>query len=216
VNDFQFSVVDAQAKTHAASPTIRFTLAIRCEGAPVEAIVLRTQIRIEPQWRSYEAAEQELLVDLFGTPDRWNTTLHVLAWADVPVMVPAFDGETQVGVAVPCTYDFDVPATRFFSALSGGEIPLRFLFSGSIFRRADQSFTVEMVSWSSECGYRMPLQVWRSAMNACYGDSALLRLDREMFERLQRVRAKIGAHTWEQTFAHLLTDYGELSRSTLT
>jgi Family of unknown function (DUF6084) len=216
VNDFQFSVVDAEAKAHAASPTIRFKLAIRCQGAAVEAIVLRTQIRIEPQWRSYDAAEQDLLVDLFGTPDRWNTTLHALAWADVPVMVPAFDRETEVDVAVACTYDFDVAATRFFNAVAGGEIPLRFLFSGSIFRRSEESFLVEMLSWSSECGYRMPWRVWRSAMNACYGDSALLRVDREMFVQLQRVRAKIGAHSWEQTFAHLLADDRKLSRSTLT
>jgi hypothetical protein len=214
VNDFQFSVVDAQAKAHAASPTVNFKLAIRSHGEPVEAIVLRAQIRIEPHWRSYDAAEQELLVDLFGTPDRWNTTLHALAWTDVPVMVPAFDGETEIELGVPCTYDFDLAATRFFNGLAGGEIPLRFLFSGSVFYRGEKSFVVEMLSWSSECTYRMPLHVWRSAMSACYGDSALLRVNREMFLQLQRVRAKLGAPSWEQTFAHLLTDYGQLSRST--
>jgi hypothetical protein len=122
---------------------------------------------------------------------------HPFAWTDIPVMVPAFDGETEVDVNVPCTYDFDVTATRFFSEQDGGEIPLRFFFSGSIFRRAQQSFSVSMLSWQSECAYRMPLQVWRDAMKACYGDSVLIRIDRQTFERLIRDRIATGATSWD-------------------
>jgi hypothetical protein len=196
MSDLTFSIVGVEPKLHAASPTIRFILQIGGEGA--EAIVLRTQIRIEPQWRSYSDAEKPLLRDLFGTADRWDKTLHALAWADVPVMVPAFSGETLVDVNVPCTYDFDVTATRFFSAVEAGHIPLRFLFSGSIFRNGAQAFSVDRVSWSSECAYRMPHDVWRDAMRAYYGNSVVLRIDRETFEYLQRLRAETGATSWDE------------------
>ncbi len=206
MSELLFSVIDAQPKRHAASPTIRFRLRISGASEPIEAMVLRVQIRIEPQWRSYETGEQSMLNDLFGTPDRWNKTLHALSWADVPLMVPAFTGETQVDLHVPCTYDFDLAATRFFNALGGGEVPLQLFFSGSIFRHATQSFAVEMLSWNCECAYRMPLQVWRAAMESCYGDSAMLRIDRETFERLSRVRAANGFTSWEQTLEKLLTE----------
>ncbi len=227
MSDLAFSVLAAEPKLHCASPTIRFVLQIshpevskdpersvsaernasrraRPEGAEerIEAIILRTQIRIEPQWRTYTDAEKPLLNDLFGTPDRWDKTLHALAWADVPVMVPAFTGETQVDVNVPCTYDFDVTATRFFSALESGSIPLRFLFSGSIFRSGEEAFSVERVSWSSECAYRMPYEVWRDTMRAYYGDSVLLRIDRETFEHLQRIRAETCATSWDEILCH--------------
>jgi Family of unknown function (DUF6084) len=191
MTDLRFTILGAEPKQHAAMPTIVFRLQIRTSER-IEAIVLRTQIRIEPQWRTYGVTEQQLLVDLFGTPDRWNKTLHALAWADVPVMIPAFQGETEVDVNVPCTYDFDVSASRFFSALDGGEIPLRFLFSGSIFRHGENAFSVDLISWSSECAYRMPVQVWRGAMQACYGDSIVVRVDRETYEELLRRRTAIG------------------------
>jgi hypothetical protein len=213
MSDLDFSIVSAEPVRHAASPTIRFALRIRHGDVTrhgelaepraelveaIEALVLRVQLRIEPQWRSYSDAEKPLLNDLFGTPDRWGTTLRALSWADVPVMVPAFTGETEASVNVPCTYDFDVTAARYFSALEDGEIPLRFLFSGSIFHHGDAGFSSERISWSSECAYRMPHRVWRDAMRACYGDSVLLRIDRETFEHLQRIRASTGAQSWDE------------------
>lgn len=200
MSDLRFSILSSAAKQHAAVPTITFRLALR--HAPgdksVEAMVLRTQIRIEPQWRSYNAEEQKLLADLFGTPERWHKTVHALAWADVPVMVPAFSVETEVDVNVPCTYDFDVSATRFVTALDGGEMPLRFLFSGSIFYHGNNGFSVERVSWSSECAYRMPVEVWRDAMRACYGESVVIRVTNETFEALQRRRIETGATSWDE------------------
>ena len=36
---------------------------------------------------------------------------------------------------VTCTYDFDVVGTKYFAALEDGEIPLEFLFSGTVFYR---------------------------------------------------------------------------------
>ncbi|MFN2449011.1 MAG: DUF6084 family protein [Candidatus Baltobacteraceae bacterium] len=206
-----FSVLGVTAKQYAAVPALLFRLRIACTGEPVEAIALRVQIRIEPQWRSYSAQQEPLLEELFGTPDRWGKTLHALSWADVPLMVPAFAAQTEIELPVPCTFDFDVAANRFLNALDGGEIPLRFFFSGSVFRRAAQGFSGEPVSWSCESAFGMPLSAWHQAMQACYGDSALIRVDAQTFRELHRYRAAAGAHSWDAAFASLLKAAKELT-----
>ncbi len=203
MSDITFDVVDAQAKHYAASPTIAFRLRVTA-SAPIDAMVLRTQLRIEPQWRTYDQEEQTLLGDLFGTPDRWHATLRTFAWADVSLVVPGFDGETEAEVAVPCTYDFDQAATRFFDVVHSGAIPIRFLFSGAIFRTGGSGFSTERVAWSSECAYRMPVTVWREAMRACYGDDALIRINLDTLEKLRRYRALSGAANWDQVLERLM------------
>ena len=203
MSDLEFAVTGAHAKRHAATPTIAFNLHVSAPQ-PIEALVLRVQLRIEPQWRSYDGSEKTLLGDLFGTPDRWHTTLRTFPWADVSLTVPGFESQSDAEISVACTYDFDQAATRFLHALEGGDIPLRFLFSGAIFRYGERGFSTERVSWSNECAYRMPLGVWRDAMQACYGDDVLIRISRETLERLHRYRALSGAISWDQFFERVL------------
>lgn len=195
-----FDITGARAKRYAASPTVQFDMDVSSKRR-IEALVLRAQVRIEPQWRPYDPREQTLLNDLFGTPERWSTTLKTLSWADVPVVVTGFSNKTQAVVEVPCTYDFDLAATRFLTALGGGEIPLRFLFSGAIFSDGKSGFSTERVAWSSEAAYRMPLSVWNEAMRLCYGDDVLLRITRDTFEYLQTVRSLTGATNWDSVIA---------------
>jgi Family of unknown function (DUF6084) len=203
MSDIRFSVVDAQAKQNAASPTIVFQLRVSTE-APVDALVLRAQLRIEPQWRAYDPEEQALLGDLFGTPDRWHATLRTFSWADVSLVVPGFSDEIETEITVPCTYDFDQAATRFFDVLHSGAIPVRFLFSGPVFRSARTGFMTERIPWSSECAYRMPVSVWHEAMRACYGDDALIRISLETLEKLRRYRALSSAATWDEVLERLM------------
>jgi hypothetical protein len=203
MTELRFSIEDAKPKPYAALPTIAFRLRI-ASGAPLEALVLRAQVRIEPQWRDYNGTEQATLNDLFGTPERWNTTLRTFSWADVSVTVPGFDEITVAELPVAATYDFDVTATRFLNALGGGDVPLRFLFSGAVFRAGASGLSTERVAWSSECAYRMPVSVWREALAACYGDDALIRIKRETLERLHRHRSLGGATTWDEVLERLL------------
>lgn len=198
-----FEIAGAQAKRYSAIPAVVFTLRIASD-VPIDAIALRVEIRIEPQWREYSGEEQTLLGDIFGTPDRWSTTLRSFSWADVTVPVNAFERERIVEVTVPSTYDFDVAATRFLHALGGGEVPLRFLFSGAVYRGGAAGLFTDRVSWSSECAYRMPVRIWREAMQACYGEDALIRVRRETLDRLHRYRALSGATSWDELFDRLL------------
>jgi hypothetical protein len=202
VNGLTFTADGARPKRHAASPAIRFDLNVACD-APVEALVLRAEVRIEPQWREYSREEQLLLGDIFGAPERWGTTLRSLAWADVPVVIGAFEDVAQTHVDVPCSYDFESTATRLLHALHEGELQVRFLFSGTIFTAGPAGFSCERVPWSAEALCRLPVRTWRDAMRACYGEYALLRVHRETLERLHAMRASCGALSWDELFDRL-------------
>ena len=72
-------------------------------------------------------------------------------------MVPAFTAVTEVDAAVPCTYDLEVASARYLQALDDGTIPLLLLFSGTVFLAPGNGFSVELVPWSSEASFRMPV-----------------------------------------------------------
>ena len=70
--------------------------------------------------RQYAPTEQERLLELFGEPERWGETLRTMLWTHTNVTVPAFTGSTVVDLPVPCTYDFNVAATKYFHGLEDG------------------------------------------------------------------------------------------------
>jgi hypothetical protein len=76
-------------------------------------------------------------------------------------------------LAVPCTFDFNVAATKYFYALEHGEVPLLFLFSGTVFYDApDGRLQIQKISWEKECAWRMPIAHWQELMEHHYPDSA--------------------------------------------
>src|SRR6516162_6665374 len=156
--DLSFQVEGAAPQRHAAEPLLAFKLRVAeppsPRPTPIHAIVLRCQVRIEPARRRYTAAEQERLLDLFGTPERWGQTLRPMPWAHVTAAVPPFAGTAAFDLPVPCSFDFAVAATKYFAALDGGDIPLCFLFSGTIFYDAGGGWQVEQISWANEASFR--------------------------------------------------------------
>ena len=55
-------------------------------------------------------------------------------------------------------------ATKYFSGLEDGEVPLNLLFGGSIFYRdADGALQVTQIPWHKEAPYRLPVKTWRRA-----------------------------------------------------
>ena len=92
---------------------------------------------------------------------------------------------------MPCTYDLEVASARYLQALDDGTIPLLFLFSGTVFLAQGNGYAVELVPWSSEASYRMPVSVWQDVVNLHFPDSAWLRCSRETPRR--PVRVQIGA-----------------------
>ena len=172
----------------------------------IHTITLRCQIQIEATRRKYTPREQEYLLDLFGQPERWNQTLRSMLWCNVQMVVPPFQGSTVVDLEVPCSFDFNVAATKYFAGLEAGEVPLRLLFSGSVFYEGDDGLLqVTQIPWDRETTYRLPVGVWRQMMEIYYPNTTWLCLRRDVFERLYLYKTQHGIPTWEQTLDKLLT-----------
>ncbi len=106
---------------------------------------------------------------------------------------------------VSCTYDFEVVGTKYFSALGDGEIPLTFLFSGTIFYEGEEeNLQVAQISWSKEASYRFPVAVWQDMIAHYYPNTTYIRLHKDVFDQLYRYKATHGLPTWENVIARLL------------
>jgi hypothetical protein len=209
-----FGCTDASAERYAATPTLSFALTVtESSGAAVHAIVLRCQIRIEPHRRRYSAAEARRLHDLFGDTSRWADTVKPIQLAMVTTTVPGFSALTEINVPVPCTYDLEVASARYLQALDDGTIPLLFLFSGTVFLAQGNGYAVELVPWSSEASYRMPVSVWQDVVNLHFPDSAWLRCGRETLDALSAFKSDRALPTWDATLTALLAQANEGSRA---
>jgi Family of unknown function (DUF6084) len=205
VAELVFDCVGARAEQYAVAPSMSLTLRIaETTGVKVDAIALRCQIRIEPTRRRYSDAEAERLNDLFGDTQRWADTLKPLQFTTVSVMVPGFTGSTEIDLPVMLSYDLEIGSTRYFAGLDGGEIPLLLLFSGTVFASADGRLQVQQVPWSKEASYRLPVSIWRSAIDAHFPNSAWIRMNLHTFDALQRFKNQQALPTWDVTITTLL------------
>jgi hypothetical protein len=207
VPELTFRVESAEPLTFAAAPQLIFKVRIDNArgGEAIHTIALRCQVRIEPALRSYQGEEQARLYELFGEPAGWGRTLRSMLWTHTSAVVTPFTGWTVVDVPVPCTFDFNVAATRYFDALESGEVPLLLLFSGTVFYPgADGALQVAQIPWSAESPFRLPVAVWKQMMEHYYPNSAWLCLRKDVFDRLHGYKMQAGLATWEQALESLL------------
>jgi hypothetical protein len=208
--DLNFAVVGAEVPTYAATPTLNFKLRVTNanEQERIHSVTLRSQIQIAATRRKYNADEQARLLDVFGEPQRWGETLRSQLWTHISVVVPPFTGSTVVDLPIPCTYDFEVLSTKYFNALEDGDIPLSFLFSGTIFYEGGQ-LQVGQISWSKEATFRLPVKLWQEMIAHYYPNSTWIRLQKHAFDQLYQYKLRKGLPTWEDVIAHLLQDSSE-------
>ena len=213
MSDLAFTVIDARVEPYAIIPTLVFRLQIsECTGEQIHAIALRCQIQVEPRRRHYSRGEEELLLELFGAPDRWSDTLKTFLWTHASVMLPGFQGTTVIDLPIACTYDFEVVAAKYLKSLEDGEVPLLFLFSGTIFARGQLGFSVEQIPWEKEAKYRLPVRLWRELMDRYFPASAWIRLRRESFDALYRFKGRHALTSWDDAVETLLKEAGEKDR----
>lgn len=210
IPELDFRIEDAAPLAYAAVPTIVFRLRVESGlGHAVRSVLLDTQIQIAARRRPYDEPAQEALADIFGTPDRWGQTLHTLPWMRTTRVVPAFEESTVIDLPVVCTYDLDVTAARYFAALGNGEIPLEFLFSGTVFYSGMRGMLqTSRISWEKDADYDLPVSVWRETMDKSFPGSAWVRVSRETFEQLTAQRTRAGAAGWDETLDPLLRQAG--------
>jgi hypothetical protein len=172
---------------------------------------LRCQIRIEPHRRRYTATEARRLHDLFGDPSRWADTVKPIQLATVTTMVPTFNALTEIELHVPCTYDLEVASARYLYGLDDGRVPLLLLFSGTVFlapansgEHGGEGFSVELVPWSSEASFGLPVSVWRDVVDMHFPASAWLRCGRETMDALAEFKATHALPTWDAVLTALL------------
>jgi hypothetical protein len=202
---FQFEGVEAVP--HSAAPLL--ALKLRITNLPdtesIHTLTLRCQVQIEPAKRRYVPREQEKLLDLFGTPERWARTVRPLLWMNTSVAVPGFTGSILVDLELPCTFDFNVAATKYFNALDTGEIPVCVMFSGTAFYQGGEGkLQVAQVPWDREANFRLPVSVWKDMMDIHFPNTAWLCLQRDAFAQLYEYKMRHGLPTWEQAIARML------------
>ncbi|MFE7425413.1 MULTISPECIES: DUF6084 family protein [unclassified Streptomyces] len=206
-----FSVRDIVAEPYTAAPQL--TARLRIEdgtGERIHAIVLRCQVRIEPQRRPYDRAEQDALQGLFGGRERWSSTLRPFLWMRCDTTVQGFTGSTETDLALPCSYDFDVVGSRYLHALGDGAVPLGLLFSGTVFTSGGgrAGFGVRQVPWDCEARYHLPVDVWRQVIASHFPHSGWIRLDHDVLADFARFRERRGLISWDETVRTLLSQAG--------
>ncbi|MDQ2960550.1 MAG: DUF6084 family protein [Candidatus Dormibacteraeota bacterium] len=210
MRELDFAIDAVHVVTGSLTPVLAFDMAIEeADGRAVDTVSLSCQIMIEAVRRPYAVREQEALLDLFGTPERWGTTLKTMLWTHTSMVVPGFEGRTTVKLHVPTSFDLSLAPTKYFFALEDGEVPLTFQFSGTVFYRdADDALSTERIPWSKEARFRMPVSAWRELIDAHYADGAWVCLSREVFDLLYRYKARRGVPTWDAVVTDLLDRAG--------
>jgi hypothetical protein len=215
VTGLTFTILDVAAEQYSATPRLLARIGIvASDDEPIQAIALRSQIRIEPLRRPYSDEEAEGLVDLFGPRQRWVNTQRTFLWQHSTAMVQGFTGVTEISMPLECTYDFEVAASKYLHALRDGAIPLLFLFSGTVFVQGERGFSVRQVSWECEAQHEMPVAVWNDLIRMHYPNAGWVRLGHDTVSALAAYKSARGMLDFEDAVTTLLAETSEASMPT--
>ena len=117
-----------------------------------------------------------------------------MLWTHASAVVPPFTGSDRGRPAGAVHLRLQRGATKYFDALEEGEIPLCFLFSGTIFYEAEDGPCRSRRSpWEKEAYFRLPVAVWQEMMEHYYPNSAWLCLRKDVFDRLYQLQEPAAA-----------------------
>ena len=205
--DLDFKVPGVDAAVRGLAPLLQFVFEIinqRLEKT-FRASCSTHRSRFNRHSAVMARSEKEKLRELFGRPEDWGQTLRNKLLAHTNCTVPGFADRTEALLVVPCTFDLNVAATKYFYALEDGEVPLLFLFSGTVFYSdAERRLQIQQISWEKEAAWRMPIGAWRDMMDRHYPNTAFMWLERGVFDRLYEFKRQHGFATWEQAMERLL------------
>ena len=205
----EFEVLSATVRRHAAVPAIDFDVHVsETSGRQIYAIALTAQIMLEPARRRYDAETHKRLEELFGRAEGWSTPNNLL-WHQADALVPTFTGATTFHVALPVSFDLEVTSSKYLSGLEDGEVPLAFNFNGRVFYREDDGrLQLSLVPWSCSAEFRLPISVWREAVEHYFPRARWITLHEDTLDALQRVKREQGLPTLDACVARLLEERG--------
>jgi hypothetical protein len=204
-----FVITGAAHVAFAAAPTMLFSARVSDEsGLEIQSIALTAQVMIDPARRGYDPETKARLTELFGPPAGWAPSTSGLAWARVAVTIPSFRGATVFGIEVPCTYDLEVAAAKYFYAVRDREVPLSFHFTGTVFYRTGLAdgdrLQVAPIAWSNTAQFGMPVTAWRAMIAEHYPGGGWIRVSDATLDALNDRRAQGGFPDFDTCLTHLL------------
>lgn len=207
--DLKFEIISSKVKQFAAVPTLVFNLQITNEtpNEEVYAAALKCQVMIEAVKRRYNEETKDRLYELFGGAERWHDTLRTTFWQMITVPVPRFTGQTIVEINVPCSEDQGIAAGKYFYAVREGEIPLAFLFSGTLFYKdVEGDLQITLIPWEKEALCKMPASLWQDMMDLHFPDTRWLQVRKSIYERLVQYKAMNNFPTLETCLENILEE----------
>jgi hypothetical protein len=121
--------------------------------------------------------------------------------------VPPFAGSIGIQLAVPCTFDLNVTATKYFHGLDGGTVPVSLLFSGTIFyRNTAHELQAAPIPWNTEARFALPATIWKECIDLHHPNTAWLGLRRDVFERLYDYKVQHGLATFDEAVERMIQD----------
>jgi hypothetical protein len=207
--DLNFKVTGVEPATQGMAPLLVFALEVTNRPAEeqIQSATLQAQIQFECPKRAYTDSEKEKLTDLFGAPERWGQTLRNRLWTFASTALSPFSEKTTAKLPVPCSFDLNLSAAKYFHAIEEGDVPLLFLFGGTVsYSGPDGRLQTQRIAHEKEATWRMPGQTWRKLMDHHWPNTAWVLLQRDVFERLYEFKRRNGLPTWEQTIERLLAE----------
>ena len=123
------------------------------------------------------------------------------------MVVPAFVGSTTFRIPVPCSYDLEVVAAKYFYSLADGEVPLAFNFNGTVMYRGEDDRTqMSLVPWSCSAEFRLPVSTWREVMEEHYPGTGWVALRSDTLEALRQEKARRALPTIDACVAELVAE----------
>ncbi|HUO69244.1 MAG TPA: DUF6084 family protein [Solirubrobacteraceae bacterium] len=206
----EFAITGCGHLPFAAGPTLIFSgAATDATGSEIQSIALSVQVMIDPARRGYDSETRERLAELFGPPATWTPSTQGLAWARVSALVPGFTATASFELELPCTYDLEVAAAKYFYALADGFAPLSFHFNGTVFYRdVDARLQVTPVAWSATAQYSLPIATWRAMIAEHYPGGGWIRVSDATLAALNARRGRRGLPSFDMCIEELLSDVG--------
>ena len=204
----EFEILGVRARRRAAAPTLRFSVGQRrLRDREVYTIALTGADR--DRAREAHATTTRPASDSSSSSASPSAGRRPRAASldQVDVAGPGFTGAPEFELEVPCTYDLEVAATKYFGGLADGEAPLRFHFTGSVFYAATRAHPDRPDPVGLLGRFAMPVEVWKRDDRPHYPAAAGSRCTARRSSACARCR-RAGLPTFDAAVGELLDGAG--------